>query len=327
MTNGSTGPEMPSDVTLFRIDWNRHSRAQQQAFVDICARPTLPQSPVYAAALEQVGHAHTEFGLLRFHGRPVGYVYVEKRPFIRWISSNRIYRGPVWLERELPGTIQREFFRLIHRRYRLRHGRHLTFHPELSDTPDNRSQVAACGYRRIADGYATIWLDLSRPPEALRAGLHQKWRNQLRQSERNGLELQIDRSGKALGWLVERHEAHMAAQRYRGPSRGLLEAMTARDTSCSAMHILRAFRNNEPIAGILVVRHGRAATYFVGWNGPEGRQLRANHFLLWQAIRHLQAEGVEWFDLGGVNDADAAPVARFKEGISRERTTLVGGYT
>jgi hypothetical protein len=216
---------------------------------------------------------------------------------------------------------------LIRRRYRFRTGRHLTFHPELVDSAPNRTILEASGFRRIADGYQTIWLDLSLPPEALRAGLHQKWRNQLVQAENNGLQLRIERSADALAWLVERHEAHMSARNYRGPSGRLLEAMRAHDTPTGTMRILRAFKGGEAVAGILIVRHGKAATYFVGWNGPEGRKLRANHFLLWQATQQLREDGVDWFDLGGVNDAEALQVVRFKDDISQPRTTLVGGYT
>ncbi|MEK9660340.1 MAG: hypothetical protein VW644_01145 [Alphaproteobacteria bacterium] len=106
MRRPSAGTSLPDLGTLCQIDWNRHSRERQQTMVNACMRPTLPQSPVYAAALKSAGHADFEFGLMRFHRRPVGYVFVEKRPFIRWVSSNRIYRGPIWLESEIPGTVQ-----------------------------------------------------------------------------------------------------------------------------------------------------------------------------------------------------------------------------
>src|ERR1039457_4092334 len=39
-----------------------------------------------------------------------------------------------------------------------------------------------------------------------------------------------------------------------------------------------------------------------GWNGPEGRTLKANQYLHWQAIAHLKQRGLRWFDLGGFNE-------------------------
>ena len=100
-------PDSTQKDGLFRIDWNQHAFDAQQALLMASA---LPQAPAYAAALVDAGHAQTEFGVLRFHDRPVGYVFVERRPFFRWVSSFRIYRGPVWLDNSLPGTVQREFF-------------------------------------------------------------------------------------------------------------------------------------------------------------------------------------------------------------------------
>jgi hypothetical protein len=312
---------------LFRIDWNRHSPAQQQAMLDACARPTLPQTPAYAAALVDAGHAEVEFGLLRFRDRPVGYVFVERRPLIRWVSSYRVYRGPLWLDGDLPGTVQREFFRLLRQRYRLRRRRPVTFHPEMPDTSGNRQHVTGAGFRRIAHGYETIWLDLSPPADELRARLDAKWRNRLGQSERFGLQLASIDDDASLDWLIGCHEEHMAAHIYQGPSRRLLEGMMRHGRPHGMIRILRAFHGGEPVAGILLARHGASATYFVGWNGPAGRTVRAHHFLLWQAVRQLQDDGVRWFDLGGVNDADAARVARFKSGLAGERVKLVGGYT
>ncbi len=315
------------DGALFHIDWDSHTHEQQQAMLKACARPTLPQTPAYATALSDAGHAETEFGLMRFHGRPVGFVIVEQRPLLGPISSYRIYRGPLWLAADLPVTVQREFFRLLRLRYRLRHGRPLTFHPELEDTKTNRGHVSATGFRRIAHGYITIWLDISRPLDELRANLNPKWRNRLNQSERKGLQLQIDDNDACFDWLVSRHEEHMATHNYRGPSRPLLEGLLRHGRPDGMVRILCAIHDGEPVAGILLTRHGTSATYLVGWNGPEGRKLRAHHFLLWQAIRLLHEEGVQWFDLGGVNYADAARVARFKSGLSGKHETLVGGYT
>ena len=64
---------------LFRIDWNRHSAAQWQTMVDNCARTTLTQSPVYAAAAAEVLGVTNDHGLIRFQGQPIGMVIVERR--------------------------------------------------------------------------------------------------------------------------------------------------------------------------------------------------------------------------------------------------------
>ena len=45
-------------LTLFQIDWNRHSAAQWQTMLDNCARPTLPQRLDHATNfLPHLGYA------------------------------------------------------------------------------------------------------------------------------------------------------------------------------------------------------------------------------------------------------------------------------
>ncbi len=214
---------------------------------------------------------------------------------------------------------------LLRRRFRLRRGRPVTFHPEMTDTPEARAQLATAGFKRVAEGYRTIWLDLSQPLEGLRAGQHQNWQNALVQGERNALAIVEDDACARLDWLVGQHTEHMEVGGYRGPSGGLLEALQRHGNAALGVRLLIAEANGAPVAGILIAHHGKAATYLVGWTGEEGRRLRATHLLLWRAVERLRAEGRSWFDLGGIN-ADAPGVARFKAGMGGEEVTLVGGY-
>ncbi|MBW2127632.1 MAG: peptidoglycan bridge formation glycyltransferase FemA/FemB family protein [Deltaproteobacteria bacterium] len=80
----------------------------------------------------------------------------------------------------------------------------------------------------------------------------------------------------------------------------------------------------RPVGGIAIACHGIAATYLVGWNGPEGRRLKANQFILWQAISYLKLHGFHWFDLGGI-DPDRTPgITKFKLGLGGQVYELVG---
>jgi len=106
---------------------------------------------------------------------------------------------------------------------------------------------------------------------------------------------------------------------------GLIDALHRRGNSTAGLRLLVAEQDGDPIAGVLLAHHGKAATYLVGWTGDKGRELRATHLLLWQAIELLKADGYEWFDLGGVS-AEAPGVERFKLGLGGAETWLVGGY-
>ncbi|MHA1566632.1 MAG: lipid II:glycine glycyltransferase FemX [Alphaproteobacteria bacterium] len=311
---------------LFRIDWNNCTTAQWDRMLGAVKRPTLPQSRIYAMAKTETAGGRADFGIIDFHGKPIGMVQVQISPFLRYLSVCRIMRGPLWIHDEIPGEMLKEVLRLIRRRYRTRHGRFLVFHPELPDTRANRRNLRHTGFVRRQQGYASIWLDLSPPEAEMRRALKPNWRNKLRQAERNGITIIGGESAKHLDWLLQRYAEDRAQRGYVGPSQTLIRALCRHGRKDHTIRTLIASHHGQRIAGILLACHGRSATYFVGYSGPEGRRLRAHNLLLWHAATLLKEEGMLWFDLGGVNDADAASIARFKEGLGGQPFTLVGVY-
>ena len=314
-----------ADLNPFRIVWNRHGRDQWDTMLAACKRPSLTQTSTYALALNDVQGDKAALGVIRFNKQPIGLVVAHGKPILGTPGSQTIYRGPLWVHDEIPAQMQKLAFELLRKRFRLRRGRPVTFHPELEDTPEHRVQMLTAGFKRIVDGYRTIWLDLSRPLVELRAEQKQNWRNALVQGERNSLTVIDDRDCTRLGWLTAQHAEHMNIGGYRGPSQGLIDALHRRGNSTAGLRLLVAEQDGDPIAGVLLAHHGKAATYLVGWTGDKGRELRATHLLLWQAIELLKADGYEWFDLGG-DSAEAPGVERFKLGLGGAETWLVGGY-
>jgi lipid II:glycine glycyltransferase (peptidoglycan interpeptide bridge formation enzyme) len=85
--------------------------------------------------------------------------------------------------------------------------------------------------------------------------------------------------------------------------------------------------DKTPLAMGLFFLHGNAATYQVGWVGTDGRQVAANHYLLWAALAELQAANITDLDLGGINDDDAtAGITAFKGAFGGKRVKLIGAY-
>ncbi len=189
------------------------------------------------------------------------------------------------------------------------------------------------GARRMVTGYSSAWIDLRRDEDALRAGLQGKWRNMLKAAEASRLRVEIttggDPSGQnwsALDWLMSEYEPFRRKTRFSGPDARLIRALAASAPRKSRPMILQAYDRRRPVAGILILRHGNAATYSVGWTRPEGRTQRAHPLLLWRAVPALREAGVEWFDLGGLFAANAPGVARFKLGMGGDIYTLAGTW-
>jgi lipid II:glycine glycyltransferase (peptidoglycan interpeptide bridge formation enzyme) len=124
---------------------------------------------------------------------------------------------------------------------------------------------------------------------------------------------------------MEHYLEDKIARNYRGPSPAFLRAMHGASSDKSPLVVLRALHGGKPVAGVLLVRHGRAATYQVGWTDERGRAVRAHHFLLWQSVLWLVKHGYIGFDLGGINEKTPG-IARFKTRMGGKPFRLVGGY-
>jgi CelD/BcsL family acetyltransferase involved in cellulose biosynthesis len=172
-------------------------------------------------------------------------------------------------------------------------------HVELRDRTLTLEEVEGLGFQTSAK---TIFeLDLRRPEDEIFAGMTSACRRCIRKAEKVGvtieeaddLEFADDyyaqlRDVFAKQSLVPTHDKTRVIEliRHVHPT-GRLLLLRARDSAgrCIA-------------TGIFPAMNGRM--YF--WGGASLRPyqiLRPNEALLWHAMRHWKAQGVEWFDLGG----------------------------
>ena len=249
---------------------------------------------------------------------------VSERRILGRALLARLVRGPVWLGPEPGPEGLRPLYRAIRAAYRPRRLRPLLWTPELPERPEGAALLAGLGLRPMVTGYSTAWLDLRQPEEALRAGLHGKWRNGLKAAEAAGLEI---RSGEpeALDWLLDRHEGQRRRRRLVAPRDAFVRALVADRPGIEGHCLLRACLDGRPISGALFIRHGASATYEVAWSGTEGRRHEAQSLVLWQGLLALKRRGLSWLDLGGLTSA-APGLARFKLGLGAEPVTLLGTY-
>ncbi|MGC0333603.1 hypothetical protein RKD23_006593 [Streptomyces sp. SAI-170] len=163
-------------------------------------------------------------------------------------------------------------------------------------------------------GFGTVWE--RRFDQGVRRGV--------RRAERSGVEVEVDRTGRLVPvfydlfeqsierWAVQQHEP-LALARWRRkrlfPQR-LLETVTARlGESCA---IWAAWHAGEPVAAVIVLRHGRHALF---WRAAMNRELahpvRANHLLHRLAIEDACEAGCLQYDMGG--SRQGASLAHFKQ--------------
>ncbi len=308
------------------LDWNGCSRSEWDRLLSVAGRSSLEQSWSYGEAMHRFyGHA-ADRAIIRRGGETLAMVQVFRRPVAKLATVVRIVRGPLWLLAGTEEATRIAAYRAIRQSFLRRRREFLFWIPELPDAPASDTLMRATGTRRIVTGLSSAWLDLSPDEAVLRKAMAGRWRNALARAERQGTRVDLSRDGRILAGQMAVYEAFRRRKRFVGPPGGFVAAMGETGRREQDVLVLGASAGDDLVAGIVLIRHGASATYYVSWTGEEGRRRGAHNLLLWRGIAELKRAGVRWLDLGGLNTASAAGIARFKLGLGPEVFTLSGTY-
>ncbi len=308
------------------IEWNSLSLPEWQDRFARITRANLLQSYDYARASCTLHHQKARWGLIKIDEAEAGLVQIlEVGMFGNLIHAIILDGGPLWFSGFGTSEHIETFFSEFSRQFPRRFGRRRRIIPDIPDTPQNREMMKKWGYqRREAPGYQTIWLDLTQDEDTFRATLKAQWRNKLNKGPKAGLQIKWEYNPKAFSALLMNYSYDRAKKEYDGPSVKLLHSLAR--TFGDNMMIGRAILDNQTVAAILILCHGKAATYQIGWSNNKGRDVAAHNALLWRAVLELKKKEIHDFDLGGTNDEGAKHVKAFKKGMGGQEITLVGLY-
>lgn len=277
----------------------------------------MQQDWAYGAACAALGSRVMRAEIVS-NGQTRALAQLVHRRFLGCLHAVVCTRGPVWLTEDR--AEQAEVLQLLRRAIPLPRLRGLFMTPDTDDPAVPRQ----AGLDRVMTPYATALLDLTRSPDDLRAGMHQKWRNRLVQAERAGLIVRrTDTRPEAYQWLLEEEAAQQRTRRYVALPPALPAAW---QHGGGTLRVYTAEAAGTPVAAMMFLIHGRRATYHIGWSHAAGKQVSAHNLILWTAMRKLARAGVEELDLGGLNTEDAAGIARFKLGSGARLRTLCGTW-
>lgn len=297
------------------IDWTTDPAAE---LFDTAPRSTILQHKAYGLAMRDYMGQEPRMGVIRRGGAAIGlFQILEMKALKGFLHTASLDRGPLWIEGHGSETDWADFLQALRKDYPRRFGRVVRLMPETDALPD-------AGFRRKKlPGYQTIWVDLQKPEDELRAGLDKKWRNALSKAERSDIEVVEDNKGTFLPWLLKVYALDKTIRAYEGASPELIQLLYKHGMK---FLIVKAQHEGRDIAAQLFALHGRSATYQIGWSGPEGREVNAHNLLLWKAVAALKNRGIKELDLGGIND-EAKGLSDFKKGLGGVPVTLAGVYT
>lgn len=248
---------------------------------------------------------------------PLGCAHVLIRRWPMFGDFALLARGPVWQAPMTCDAARLATRALITQLRRTCRGVIVT-----PDTIAGQDPMQGDGLLPLVTGGCQARLSLAGTAADRMARQHGKWRNRLRRALDADLTLHdapfpADRDH----WLLTREEAQSQSRGYRRLSASFTHAWATQNGPQST-RLFTAQRNGEPLAAMLFLLHGSAASYHIGWSGEEGRALGAHNRLLWEACNWLAARGFDWVDLGTLDTETTPGLARFKLGSGAEPLPL-----
>ncbi|MFU1476674.1 GNAT family N-acetyltransferase [Roseovarius sp. C7] len=275
-------------------------------FLDQLPLP-MQQHWLYGRALSAMGRSVGQISFGNDAAAPLGHAQWVERRFgplrLRWLG-----RGPVWAK-SVPTQYRRDTV-----------ASQIAASPPLTGwliSPAHPDDLPRSSAIRLTAPGADYALALSDKPDDMLAAMHGKWRNRLRRAQRDDLPLH-HRAFDPLRDkpLLELENLQRTARGYTA-----LPAAFTLGWARAAPRTARLFLAgdpSDPLAFMLVLRHGTAASYHLGWSGPRGRQLSAHNLLLWSAMTHLAATGTTTLSLGPTSPRHPAGLHRFKTGTGAQ---------
>jgi len=169
---------------------------------------------------------------------------------------------------------------------------------------------------------ATILIDISPELDIIRRGFHQKWRNVLNKSERQGMHV-IAGSGEALFDDFAKLFTDLRARKAFDVNldNRFFADVQKESPEQERFHMAIAYDNDgNPVGGHLSSLSGDTSVYLLGATNDVGRRLGAAYLLQWYVIEESKRQGCHWYDLGGIDQEKNPHVYLFKKRMGGEET-------
>jgi hypothetical protein len=178
------------------------------------------------------------------------------------------------------------------------------------------SAIAGAGFRPTSAGrrYRTILLEVARPDDAIRAGLHAKWRNHLRRAEKAGLTVTASAHADGFERFLAMFETFVARKGFDVTAPLEVFVGVQREApEADRFVVFAAERDGRAIAAHVASFRGDTGVFVLGATLPEALECDAAYLLAWRATLAARAAGCAWYDLGGIDPGANPGVHHFKE--------------
>jgi lipid II:glycine glycyltransferase (peptidoglycan interpeptide bridge formation enzyme) len=302
---------------------NQISQADWDAFVAAHPNGHLLQTTAWAALKARVGW-QAERVALHQHGQIVAGAQVLLRRLPWGQSLAYVPKGPLVDWRNAAQA--RELLAALRETIAPHRPALLKLEPDLPDSPQLDLILTSYGLQRghPVQPRSTIHLDLGQGPDAVLAGMKQKWRYNVRLAERKEVTVRAMTAGDLPAWHAMNAET---GQRdgFGVHQSGYYQAAFDLFPDDRARWLLAEFQG-QPLAAIAVFALGRTSWYMWGASSSLERQRMPNHALQWAGITWAASRGCAVYDLWGIPDEVGVNPAAYAEDFAGQHGGLWGVY-
>jgi lipid II:glycine glycyltransferase (peptidoglycan interpeptide bridge formation enzyme) len=176
--------------------------------------------------------------------------------------------------------------------------------------------------RRPMDDPTRYLVNLAVAPADQMRSLDQKWRYNLRQALRAGIECRASNNPDDFAAFAALNASTQSRKGFReSETVRLMPALAGELPPSMRPWVVTAAHDGVPVAGAVVAALGDTAYYVFGASSEAGLPLKAGYALQWWIVSWLAGRGVRWYDLGG--EAHEPGLRQFKKGLTGKAGAIV----
>lgn len=310
-----------------QILWDTVDEEKWETYFDALPQSSLLQSPDYTRVVSGMNNQKIRRGLIMLDGKEAGILQIlEAAAFKKAIHAVILDRGPLWFEGYGSAENFSEFLSEFSAEFPKRFGRRIRIIPETKKADQICTVLSQYNFQRKGAPYETIITNLNVDERKMRSRLSSRWKRHIKKADKSNMVLLWSDEGKNFAWLMQNYIKDRKEKKYDGASPQTLIKLADQFSRGKNMVLGTALLEGQPIAAILLLIHGKSATYQIGYTSDKGRECCAHHLLLFKAQSVLKERELNDFDLGGVNEGSAKGVKSFKEGLGGTLITMPGLY-